>query len=249
MAIEARYTEKIRDNRGNIVSYNLVDQQGNTINISSRELKNYIVAGKINVQNLTLTSDNRLMDAGDKRMAQYVGIAKTPDIKKLNMHKLVENGVKTVGLTFDIEKMTENMRADGYASGMVYRSEVINTPCFGEWELIIKIYNKDNNINNLDYYIILCEADHTNGKVGIKDYSIGFEKSSQTALGYKASCKQINEILKRLMISKEAYKTNKKALDKMINLLYKHNEIRSYDGYEPISLQGYTNIIYNNVNN
>ena len=52
---------KYRDEKGNIKGYKLKDKHGAIQDISSTDLKNAIRAAQIEVDNLTLTSDNRLM--------------------------------------------------------------------------------------------------------------------------------------------------------------------------------------------
>ena len=61
-AIQAKYLTKIRDKHNNIVGYTIMDKGGKTINIKADELKQLIKEGKVEVINLTLTSDNRLVD-------------------------------------------------------------------------------------------------------------------------------------------------------------------------------------------
>ncbi len=62
--------EKNRDKHGNILSYVLEDTNGVTITIKSKELKNAIVKGAVGVLNLTLTSDNRLVDGANTKLQQ-----------------------------------------------------------------------------------------------------------------------------------------------------------------------------------
>lgn len=52
---------KFRDNRGNIIGYRLKDMNNNTIDILPDSLKKAIKSGRIQVQNLRLTSDDRLV--------------------------------------------------------------------------------------------------------------------------------------------------------------------------------------------
>lgn len=54
--------DKFRDKNGNIIRYKLADIYGNSDEYSSETVKNYIRYGTINVLNLTLTSDGRLVD-------------------------------------------------------------------------------------------------------------------------------------------------------------------------------------------
>lgn len=62
---------KFRDKKtGKIMGYRLVDLQGQKQNIKPEILKAAIRDGQISVVNLTLTSDNRLVDTSDKQYQQ-----------------------------------------------------------------------------------------------------------------------------------------------------------------------------------
>lgn len=75
--------EKNRDKRGNILSYVLLDTNGVTITIKSKELKNAIVKGAVGVLNLTLTSDNRLVDGANTKLQQSLKKKLTEASKKV----------------------------------------------------------------------------------------------------------------------------------------------------------------------
>lgn len=64
MAIQAKYLKKIRNGQGNIVGYTIVDRKRREITISSNDLKQLIREGQLELINLTLTTDNRLVDKG-----------------------------------------------------------------------------------------------------------------------------------------------------------------------------------------
>ena len=55
-------TYRFRDKYNNVKGYRIQDSMGATRDISSGQLKLAIKNGRINVTNLTLTSDNRLVD-------------------------------------------------------------------------------------------------------------------------------------------------------------------------------------------
>lgn len=65
--ISTKCTMKFRDETGKIMGYRLVDLKGQKQNIKPEILKAAIKNGQISVVNLTLTSDNRLIDTSDKR--------------------------------------------------------------------------------------------------------------------------------------------------------------------------------------
>lgn len=60
--INAKCIHKFRDNHDRITGYRLVDINGQTNDISSEDLKKAILNRQINVLNLTLTKDKRLVD-------------------------------------------------------------------------------------------------------------------------------------------------------------------------------------------
>jgi hypothetical protein len=57
---------KFRDNTGKIIGYKLQDANRNIQDIGATELKNLIASNKLKVDNLTLTSDGRLMSTTPK---------------------------------------------------------------------------------------------------------------------------------------------------------------------------------------
>ena len=60
--IQAKYIQKFRDKHNNIIGYKLLDSHGNIKDVPSDKLKIAIKNKNIDVINLTLTSDNRLID-------------------------------------------------------------------------------------------------------------------------------------------------------------------------------------------
>lgn len=68
--ISTKCTMKFRDKTGKIMGYRLVDLNGQKQNIEPEILKAAIKNGQITVVNLTLTSDNRLVDTSDNKKYQ-----------------------------------------------------------------------------------------------------------------------------------------------------------------------------------
>lgn len=60
--IQAKCINKIKNKYGVIEQYTLQDKTGETITVTSKQLKDAILAGKIEIVNLQLTKNNRLMD-------------------------------------------------------------------------------------------------------------------------------------------------------------------------------------------
>lgn len=64
--IQAYCTNKIRGKQGKIIGYKIQDKNGNTLDVKSEYLKQAIRNKQINVLNLKLTSDNKLIDRAYK---------------------------------------------------------------------------------------------------------------------------------------------------------------------------------------
>ena len=60
--LKVKCIQKFKDKKNTIIGYRIIDQNGNTTDISSESLKQAIKQGELEVINLTLTSDNRLID-------------------------------------------------------------------------------------------------------------------------------------------------------------------------------------------
>ena len=65
--ITCKQLEKYKDKSGKILGYRLADTNGNQIQMQAEELKTKIKAGVLNVVNLTLTKDGRLVDGAQKK--------------------------------------------------------------------------------------------------------------------------------------------------------------------------------------
>ena len=60
--VKAKCIQKFRDKHNKIYKYRLQDQQGNTKDVTPDQLKQAIKNNQITITNLTLTSDNRLIN-------------------------------------------------------------------------------------------------------------------------------------------------------------------------------------------
>ena len=70
--VQATCIQKFRDKHNNIYGYRIKDTSGKTLDVKSDSLKNAIKNKQIHITNLTLTSDNRLIDVGEsKNNAEY----------------------------------------------------------------------------------------------------------------------------------------------------------------------------------
>ena len=68
--IQAKCIQKFRDKHNNIYGYHLQDQQGNIKDVTPDQLKTAIQNQQITIINLTLTSDNRLVDTTPTQQPQ-----------------------------------------------------------------------------------------------------------------------------------------------------------------------------------
>lgn len=60
---------KFRDNSGKIIGYRIQNEQGQTLDTSAEQLKMYIYSNQMNVVNLKLTQDGRLIDSTNANAA------------------------------------------------------------------------------------------------------------------------------------------------------------------------------------
>ena len=80
--LQVKCTQIFRDSKGKIFGYRLKDLAGKEVDVKPDNLKQAIKAGKLNVINLTLTSDNRLMRKEAKSNLKGVGSAPVKPIYK-----------------------------------------------------------------------------------------------------------------------------------------------------------------------
>ena len=98
--VQATCIQKFRDKHNQIYGYRLRDNSGLTRDVKPEALKNAIKAGQIYITNLTLTSDNRLVDTNtgsDKiKQKQEVGLTIEKKIEQGLLHEIgeIENKYK-----------------------------------------------------------------------------------------------------------------------------------------------------------
>lgn len=86
--IKAKCIEKIRDNNNIIIGYVLMDNDGKTIKVEPKQLKDAIASRKIDIINLKLTKDNKLMDRNiSESIDSYGKMSSTSevDVDKVNL--------------------------------------------------------------------------------------------------------------------------------------------------------------------
>ena len=99
--LKVKCVQKFRDKNNVIIGYRIIDQNGNTKDVSSESLKQVIQQGRLEVINLTLTSDNRLIDKG---------ITQTPTQQT---QKSIKQSPQEA---IDIEKMLQRLKLLGCAT-------------------------------------------------------------------------------------------------------------------------------------
>lgn len=91
LTLKCKCLDKERDKHGNITDYLLVDRSGNKRQMDAKKLKQLIRNYQLDVVDLTLTKDNRLVDGAEKKSApkkkapmqkQVQPTAKAPEVKK-----------------------------------------------------------------------------------------------------------------------------------------------------------------------
>jgi len=224
--VETMCTDKIRDNQNRIIKYVLKDVNGQEQVFDAKYLKELIVASKINVRNLTLTSDNRLVDAGDKAFEKYRGsVITTLETPKTKLLKVTEKIVTGLGFQFNMENASENgaIQKDGRAPGIHYMSEAVPTPCFGDIILVVRVdYEWRGNgtmaKNDLSYSISLYSSDPNFDN----NCAFNIEHTMFNMISLQQALLSVKKDLQRLKLDKSFYKNNRKAFDKMISYLYKN---------------------------
>lgn len=83
--IQAKCIEKFRDKTGKIYGYRLIDLNDQTQDVTPENLKKAILNKQIHVVNLTLTSNNRLVDTTEKQLqSKVLGKAPVNPVEKLD---------------------------------------------------------------------------------------------------------------------------------------------------------------------
>lgn len=81
--IQAKCIEKFRDDKGKIYGYRLQDINGQIQDVQSDNLKTAIRNKQVHIVNLTLTTDNRLVDSSEKQLqAKVLGKAPVSPVNK-----------------------------------------------------------------------------------------------------------------------------------------------------------------------
>lgn len=106
--IKVKAVQTFRDKNNTIIGYSLADSKGNVKKMKSKELKAAIKNGKVEVVNLTLTKDNRLVHTSIKTEKSSSGkrnvavrVSRNKEVNNTNLRDKKENNVNDI---FDIVK-------------------------------------------------------------------------------------------------------------------------------------------------
>jgi hypothetical protein len=104
--IQAKCIQKFRDNTGRIYGYRLQDLNGKTQDVTSENLKKAIKRGQINIINLTLTSDYRLIDSKYEQLQSKVLGAEPTPLKSREelIEQRINDATKSIESCSDINK-------------------------------------------------------------------------------------------------------------------------------------------------
>lgn len=190
-----------RKDGSNIVEYKLKDFANKTIVVGADELKGYIRDGKITVVNLTLTSNNKLVDSGLKdldflrkksktsksRSENIISIAETNKI----IHSELENSFIYNNNLFYIDKnnmlcvidvntkMHKGICERVYSASYIPKDNKIHIFVIYEhnerYRLKRIVYNLDDNKVAFSYSLWFLEPNTTIGQLA-KSTNIGFDK-------------------------------------------------------------------------
>lgn len=120
--IQCKCIQKYRDAKGNIYGYRLIDLNQQIQDVTPDDLKTAIRNNQVNVINLTLTSNNRLIDKKeDKQLVNKTIMPNKVDIKqnKLDSRNLVYNVANEVYKMLGYDNVEELSGFDNSYGNMI----------------------------------------------------------------------------------------------------------------------------------
>ena len=178
--VKCECVQKNRDNNGKIVSYVIVDKTGKGLQLTSDRLKEMIFCGQLDVINLTLTSDGRLVDKKTKIDEEPVKVTKL-DTKeeKPNTESELDRLVYTLYKELSLPIMYEEQVMDVVRT--IRQILKLNNP-----NITAKLHTISNNLYELTYkkYRILINATERLIKVHIGSDTISFRSSIEDIKQY-----------------------------------------------------------------
>ncbi len=173
--IQLKCIQKFRDDSGKIYGYRLVDFNGQTQDVTPENLKNAILNGQVNVVNLTLTSDGRLVDTSEKSIKTEPILGKPPvaPVTPVAQH----NEIRHEAAREEVNKpKTEKTSAEkfglrGYINRMLNRGSNTNAQVnIPKPNAISNDENKYKGLDGLKRFACDYAEQHVMGKVVAKRY-------------------------------------------------------------------------------
>ena len=236
--IVCKCIEKFKDANGKIYGYKLQDINGGTIDVVPKELKEAIKSKQVEVINLTLTSDNRLIDNKNKKqdiLENNKIFTKNPKTVELAEQEFISKVEKLINTT--ISKLyTTTTNKELFQECQTNYGQSLNQSKNGEiaGSLIYEIYDFYRNGNGTYYnYIFDLYWDNDNRVVSTRiyntdDYSREYficEKELTLPIYSEANILQIKLLLEELYtkynpdILESGEISKKQILEKQENLL------------------------------
>lgn len=175
MTVQSTCIEKFRDKNNIIIGYRLQDKNGKCLDISSKELKNSIKLNRIHVDNLTLTSDDRLISTESDDVFKKIRQRVEAD-KQLSLYQSVLDyiGVELVGFTYlSIDKnfeITEKNILRAFRIGNA--NDIIVNGRLDISKLVGRLYTKNSYNSSELKNITVNNEDNKLGLVGRNDMNI-----------------------------------------------------------------------------
>ena len=92
--LKVRVIKKFHDEKGILLGYTIMDEQGNTRNVYKDQLKRAVASGQVDAVNMTLTSDGRLIGKASIKPAKKVN---TPKLTGCKVVEIYTNGRNIAG--------------------------------------------------------------------------------------------------------------------------------------------------------
>jgi hypothetical protein len=186
--IQTKCIQKFRDKQNKIYGYRLIDLNGHTQDVTPENLKRAISQGKVNVVNLTLTSNGRLIDTQEKQL-QSKNLGKAPkkvETNSININALAKAFIKISVLLLDMgDSYSEVVDITCSKAGLTEDTSDISE--FSELEALeekayrVLIKRKDVYINsiyesilddNYEYYNIIRNEIYSQSAKGLNDSEV-----------------------------------------------------------------------------
>lgn len=171
--IQCKCIEKFRDSKGNIVAYRLMDSNLKTQDITPQLLKQAIKNNQLDVVNLKLTSDNRLIDKKENVQTDNVKISSKDLITKLAKDIHTITGKSKYISNLSLEDYTYIFESNLHTDNKETTSSIVEIQITNEFEychdniqpyIVLKISVNKSRLKITQY---ICETDVSDWRRGI----------------------------------------------------------------------------------